>query len=485
MFGAKRFWVYPAKVNGLFQRVHRVSGTILIGILLLVPWVRIAGQPLFLMDIGARRFFMLGLVFTPRDALLLFLILITAAFTLFFFTAVYGRLWCGFGCPQTVFLEEFVRRIELAIEGDRGPRRKRDEGPWTAEKIRKKALKWSIFAVLAIVLGYSFMGFFDDSYQIWTGRAGTMTYAMGAAFSLIFFLDFAWFREQFCIYLCPYARIQGAMTDDDSIIIGYEGDRGEPRLNAALLKGGKPMEEFGDCVNCDRCVTVCPTGIDIREGFQLECISCARCIDACTEVLGRRNKPTLIKFASENELKGEPQRKLRPRTALYGAINTFAAIVAIVFVMKRPDFDMVIAPVRGGDSEVTAVGAAQNRYELTVFNNTMSERTFSFEVEGLDGASLVVPGQTITLQPTEQARVQAFVIVPRANVNNGKVQKFTIVGKSDLHTLRREATFRFFEGGPHATLANPGIFLSRICDPGEFAPSLPRGNDRRSDRSYL
>lgn len=485
MFGAKRFWVYPAKVKGVFQRLHRISGSMLIGLLLLVPWIRIAGQPLFMMDIGARRFFMLGLVFTPRDALLLFLILITAAFTLFFFTAVYGRLWCGFACPQTVFLEEFVRRIELAIEGDRGPRRKRDEGPWTAEKISKKAQKWTIFAALAIVLGYSFMGFFDDSYEIWTGRAGTMTYAMGAAFAFVFFLDFAWFREQFCIYLCPYARIQGAMTDDDSIIIGYEGDRGEPRLNAALLKGGKPMEEFGDCVNCDRCVTVCPTGIDIREGFQLECISCARCIDACTEVLGRRNKPTLIKFASENELKGEPQRKIRPRTVLYGAINTVAAIVALVFVIQRPDFDMVVSPIRGGDSELTSVGAAQNRYELTVFNNTMDERTFSFEVEGLNGASLVVPGQTITLPPADRTRVQAFVIVPRENIHRGEVLKFTIVGKSTSHTLRREATFRFFEGGPHATLASPDLHFAWVSDPGEPAAPLSSGDERRSGRPHL
>lgn len=485
MFGAKRFWVYPASVQGFFQRMHRISGTILIAILLFVPWIRIGGQPLLLIDIAARRFFMFGMVFTPRDSLLLLLFLITAAFTLFFFTAVYGRLWCGFACPQTVFLEEFVRRIELAIEGDRGVRRKRDEGPWTAEKVRKKALKWSIFAAIAAVLGLSFVGFFADSYKVWSGRADITAYIAAGFFAFIFFLDFAWFREQFCIYLCPYARIQGAMTDDDSIIIGYESDRGEPRLNAALLKAGKPMDEFGDCVNCDRCVTVCPTGIDIREGFQLECISCARCIDACTEVLGKRNKPTLIRFASENELRGEPQRKLRPRTVLYGAINTVAAIAALIFVLQRPDFDMVVAPVRGGDSEVTQTGSAQNRYEITVFNNTMTEQTFEFAVAGLEGASLVVPGGTMTLAPADRARVQAFVIVPRESLKDRRVSRFQIVGKSANHTLQQDVTFRFFAGEPHASMAGPDLYFAWLSDLREPSDAVPGDDARGPGRAEL
>ncbi len=484
MLGAKRFWVYPAKVDGFWQRVHRYSGAVLISILVGIPWIRIGGQPLLLFDLPVRRFFLGGLVFTPRDSFLLFLFLITAGFTLFFVTAMFGRLWCGFACPQTVLLEEFIRRIELVIEGDRGKRRKRDEGPWTADKALRKAAKWIVFAAIAIVIAFSLMGFFDSIYDIWTLKAGKATYAFAAAFAFVLFLDFAWFREQFCIYLCPYARFQGAMTDEHSLIIGYDGPRGEPRLNKEALKAGTPKSDFGDCVGCNRCVTVCPTGIDIRDGFQLECISCARCIDACTEVLGKRNKETLVRFASEASMQGKKAKPFRARTFIYGAINTVAAVTALVMILMRPAFDLAVAPVRNTLTGVTTSGMVQNRYELTLSNNTMHEKDFTFEIEGIEGGEIVVPGNVVVVPAADRLTLQVFILAPPESVSGGVVS-FTVVGRSEDRTIRRRATFRYFAGDSHASLANPGVSASRSGGSGEHAAALSRADARGPDRSQL
>lgn len=478
MIGAKRSWVYPARITGYFQKVHRVSGTILIFILCAIPWVRIAGVPLLMIDIPDRRLFLLGMVYTPRDSLLLFLFAITAVFTLSFFTALYGRLWCGFGCPQTVFLEEFVRRIEHRLEGNRGQRRRRDEGPWTAEKVRIKAMKWSIFMVLSLLLAFSVAGYFDSAYEIWSGKAAPATYVLALALATVLYLDFAWFREQFCIYLCPYARMQGVMVDEHSVVIGYEAPRGEPRLSKAVLKAGTPRSELGDCVGCDRCVAVCPTGIDIRDGFQLECISCARCIDACTEVLGRQDKPSLVRFGGQAELEGKGERKKwRFRPIVYGTINTVAALTALFIVVQRPAFDLAIEPVRNAEAMTTASGEVRERFAVRAFNNSMLERGIDLSVEGIEGARLAIPGGGLHLDPAGRDSVELFVVAPRASLNSGPTP-FTLVGSSDGEIIRREATFHYFERTQHASLANPRIPAARSSSRGEHTHTLAGAESR-------
>ena len=485
MFGARRIALYPASIQGTFQTIHRASGAALLAVLLLTPWIRISGVPLLQADLSARQFFLAGMVFTPRDSILLFLMLASAALALGLFTALWGRLWCGFTCPQTVMLEELVRRIETAIEGEAGTRRKRDRGPWTLDRSWRKAAKWGAFAAIAVFIAVHFMGFFADIHAIVGGTARQSTYVATAAFSVIMFLDFAWFREQFCNYLCPYARLQGVLTDRDSVVISYISTRGEPRLDKKAIRAGTPRDSFGDCVDCNRCVHVCPTGIDIRDGFQLECISCARCIDACEDVMGRQGLPNLITFASEAELEGKPRRHVRPRTLVYGALLTVIGVAATVFLVTRADFDATVMPSR----EVTSAtvmpdGRIQNLYQVALFNNTMNARSFTVSLEGVDGAEVIVPGGRITVEPAGRIATPVFVLAPPESLA-GRITPVTFLFQDGDATIRRPTTFRVLPENRHASLGPVRSGAPVAVRDGERHHDHPRGEAPRHGRGEL
>ena len=309
-----RLWVYAKRVTGRFQRLHRASGFVLMAILAVVPWSTIGGQPVFRIDLPARHLSILGTVFTAADGFNLVLVALLAAFSLFFFTALLGRLWCGWMCPQTVFLEEFVRPIEQLFEGDRRARMDRDAQGWTFDRIWRKAAKWTAFAALAWVISLMVMSIFEDPRLLWTGQGGVMDYTLAGIIAFGLFLDWAWFREQLCIYLCPYARFQGALTDEHSLVVSYDVARGEPR------GFGKEVADQGRCISCNKCVDVCPQGIDIRDGFQLECINCSRCVDACEDVMGRLGQSTLVRYSTQAADQGRQTSWLRGRTLAYAAI---------------------------------------------------------------------------------------------------------------------------------------------------------------------
>ena len=277
IFSGARRWVVPLASRGRFSSWHRRTAAVLFAILLVGPWLTWGGEPLVRFDVPARRVHLLGQLFQASDGVLLMLAALLAAFGLFFFTTIFGRLWCGYACPQSVFMINLVFPVEEWIEGPRGVRAARDRGPWTLGRAWRKLAKWSVLLVLAGVISASFMGFFQPAAEVWTGRASGTTYGVVGFFTFLWFWDFAWYREQTCNVVCPYARFQSALVDDESLVISYDAPRGEPRGRAAKARGG--------CIDCDRCVAVCPQGIDIRDGFQLECIACGKCIDACTDVI--------------------------------------------------------------------------------------------------------------------------------------------------------------------------------------------------------
>ena len=313
-FTGERKWVYPQHVTGRYQRVHRWAGRVLLAVLLVIPWISVGGHPAARVDLAARRVYALGATFTASDSFLLVLFALFAAFALFFFTSLYGRLWCGYACPQTVFLHELIHPIERVFEGDRVRRMRRDAGPWTMERAGRKLAKWVAFAAIAFVASMAFQSWFAGGPALWTGRAGRVDYALVGIFATAWFLDFAWFREQLCNYVCPYARLQGALTDGESQVVAYDWQRGDPR-------GGKDAAKQGACIDCDRCVNVCPQGIDIRNGYQLECINCARCVDACAGVQGKLGFPSLISYTTTDAItEGRPPRRIRTRTVAYAAL---------------------------------------------------------------------------------------------------------------------------------------------------------------------
>jgi cytochrome c oxidase accessory protein FixG len=434
-----RPWVYNAMSRGRFRRLHRLTGPVFLAILLLVPWINVAGAPLFRIELAARRVFLAGAMFTPLDTRFLLVLGLFAGFGVMLATALFGRVWCGYACPQTVFLEEIVRRIEFWIEGDRGARRKLDAGPWDARKIAKKAAKWSSFAAVSVVLGVSIVSFFADPRLLWTGQGTVAAYSVAGIFTAALYFDLAWFREQFCNYICPYARFQGALTDVHSLVIGYDPRRGEPRAGTRGVTA-KLAASTGSCVDCNRCVMVCPQGIDIRNGYQLECIACGHCSDACTEVMGRQGHKSLITYTTEAELQGVPKPKRRVRPMVYGGLMTGLAVAGLAMLLARHSFEVRVTRTRGTDFGVTADGRHQNMFDGHVWNNTLRERQFTISVDGIDGAEVIASPNPLTLGPGEHRVMPVLVVVP-SGATAARSTPFDFVVESDDGQLTRHTTF--------------------------------------------
>ena len=414
--------LYPLSVKGRFQRLHRWTGLALQAFLFITPWITVAGHPAVQFDIGARRAFILGEVFTPRDTIFLVILGLFSAFSLFFFTALYGRLWCGYACPQTVFLEEWVRPIEQLLEGDRGVRMARDRKPMHFDRAWRKVGKLIAFAALAAVVGMTFVSWFTGARPLWTGGSSTTAYGVVAALSGVMFLDFAWFREQFCNYLCPYARFQGALADDGSLVVAYQVELGEPRKGT------------GACISCEKCVAVCPQGIDIREGFQLECITCARCVDACQGVMEKQGHPeSLIVY---KPLVKRPA--LRPRTFAYGSLLTALAVALVVLVVKREPLDATVARAPGSLYTIDADGWVRNTFFLRLSNNSLDPIDVSI-ASNMSGAEVLVP--PVHLEPTESGMAPVVVRLPPAAVRERTLPLEFVVSTGETR-LEIETTFK-------------------------------------------
>ena len=320
-------FLFPADPQGRFTRARRLSALGLIAFYLSLPWIKINGYPAVFLDVAERRFHLFGVTLAAQDMWLLFFVITGVGFSLFFVTALLGRVWCGWACPQTVFLDHVYRRIERWIDGDAVQRRALQNAPLSAVKVFKRTLKHTLYVLVSATITHLFLAYFVSLPEVWSmvraapaehwGAFGFIAVATG-----ILYFNFAWFREQLCIVICPYGRIQSALIDDHSLVIGYDTARGEPRGKSGTIGAG-------DCIGCNRCVHVCPTGIDIRQGLQMECIGCTACIDTCDDVMTRLNRPPgLIRYDSQKAFAGGRTRWLRPRTILYGVLLVIGATVA-------------------------------------------------------------------------------------------------------------------------------------------------------------
>ncbi len=431
-----REWVYTAWVDGHYRRLRRATSLVLIAFLFGLPWMRIRGLPALELDLQARTLYAFGGVFRPTDSILLVIATLMLGLVLFLSTALWGRIWCGYACPQTVFLEEWVRALEHRIEGSRGVRRARDQGPWTWDKAWRKALKWSLFLLAAFVLSMSLVSFLTGAPDLWSGQVTWVAWAWVGSLTAIWFADFAWFREQLCNYLCPYARIQGALTDDESLVVSYDRRRGEPRK----VKGEawKP----GSCISCDRCVVVCPAGIDIREGYQLECVNCARCVDACTGVMDRLGHPTLVRYTTQAEEEGRRRRVLRPRTAAYGSLLGVLALALVVTLATSQDLEVTVNRAPGSLYTIDSDGAVRNTYLVRVANTSGhggAVEEVTIEVSGLPEAEVLIP--PIGLRPDEDRTVPMIIRMDPGQVEQRTTDLVVTVtsGSSEVH---RRATFK-------------------------------------------
>ena len=425
---AKRQKIYPRQVHGIFQYLRITAVAALLGIFYGFPWLDWNGHQSVLFDLPARKFYIFGWTFWPQDFIYLAGLLIIAGLSLFFFTALAGRLWCGYACPQTVWTETFIW-IEQWVEGDRLQQMKLDKAPMSWRKFRIKATKHALWIAFAAFTGFTFVSFFTPRTELWHNL---VTFQLGPweSFWMVFYGFATWgnagfLREQVCLYMCPYARFQSAMFDRDTLVISYDTARGEPRGSRKRSVDHR-ARGMGDCIDCTMCVQVCPTGIDIRKGLQYECIGCAACIDACDDVMDRMKYPRgLIRYTTENTIAGKTTHVLRPRIVLYGMILLAITISLGVAIASRIPLELDVMRDRNQLFRETSDGLIENVYTLTIINMDPAAHVYRLTAEG-------IPGLVLDMD-TDEIRVDA-----------GSVLNLPIrlrAREGDLHARSSEVAF--------------------------------------------
>ena len=444
-----KYNIHPADVKGSFTLRRRLTAWVLILIYILLPWIKINGYPAVFLDLDKRQFHFMGLTLFTQDFWVLFFFISGLAFTLFVLSSIVGRVWCGWFCPYTVFLEHLYRRIERFVDGDAPKRRRLDEAPMNKTKFFKRAIKWSFYVLVSFILAHVFLSYFISIPGVWSnitdGPAEHITeFLFILAFTGIFTFCFGWFREQFCIILCPYGRFQSALTDDQTVTVFYDYNRGEPRGKMSKNTDKK----LGDCIDCRRCVNVCPTGIDIRNGLQLECVACSACVDACNEIMTKVNRPKgLIRYDSSAGISTGKRKILRPRLFLYMIFTAIGlGVLGAVFVSKAKPFHAGITRVMGTTYTANEQGV-RNQYQIKLTNKRNQDITYTYKLINSPGFELSAGTNTITLGPLQKDTV-TFTVFSPVDQYKGSADIFIDVTSED--GTQSELTARFL--GPAATL---------------------------------
>lgn len=437
--------VYSREVSGRFARLRIAAVVVLLGLYYGIPWLQWNNRQAVLFDLPARKFYLFGLTLFPQDFYLLTWLLIIAALSLFFFTALAGRLWCGFACPQTVWTETFLW-MERLVEGNRSQQIKLDQAPWSAAKIARKVAKQALWICFAIFTGFTFVGYFSSIRAL--GLAMLTAHLGGWEFFWVAFYGFATYgnagflREQVCKYMCPYARFQSAMFDRNTLIISYDAKRGEPRASRA--RGAIRAAGQGDCVDCTLCVQACPTGIDIRQGLQYECIACAACIDACDSVMDKLGSPRgLVRYSTQAEIDGQPRRVIRPRVVLYaGALSLLVAGFAYALAHRAP-VDIDVLRDRNTLYRELDDGRIENVFSIRIINKDQRGHAFKLSTRGLEHATLDTDSAAPFVAAEEVRTVIVRVQIPGGEEHGGR--DFSMIAESldDAH-IRVANHARFF-----------------------------------------
>lgn len=435
-FLIRRDWIYPADLTGRFRTWRKRMGYGLIAFFALTPWLHIGGLPAVQIDLPGRRLLLLGSVFTPHDSWALALMGLMAAICMFFFAAVFGRVWCGWACPQTVWMDWLYRPIERAIEGKAAKRKKMDSKPrseWPASWWARKVAKHVAFALATAFIVGVFMSWFVGGPRMLRGDLSAAGWSVAGFIFFLGFLNAAWFREQLCTYACPYARFQGALMSEKSLLVAYDEQRGEPR------KEGK-VRDGGDCISCMRCVDVCPAGVDIRDGDQLSCIACASCVDACDEVMIKIGKPKgLIRYTTDRDATGPSPLRLETlgkRSFAYAAILLVLLVGLVYGVATRSPITVAVA--RAVSTEIFRElpnGDVANQLTLHISNRDNSDHSFTVR-SATDGVVVTVPGLPWAVGWGAEERLQAFVSAPADRFEDGRLAAVILVERDDGAAVR-------------------------------------------------
>ncbi len=442
--------IYPRSVSGLFSRWRWVFVWLTQLVFYGLPWLEWGQRQAVLFDLGARRFYIFGLVLYPQDFIYLTGLLVISALALFLFTAVAGRLWCGYACPQTVYTEIFLW-IEHRIEGDRSARMRLDAGPWSLNKIARKGGKHGVWLAVALWTGFTFVGYFTPIHELgqeflqWRMTSWEVFWVIFYGFAT--YGNAGFMREQVCKYMCPYARFQSAMFDKDTLIVTYDEARGEPR-GARSRKADPAALQLGACVDCTLCVQVCPTGIDIRKGLQYECIGCGACADVCDTVMDKMGYARgLVKYSTQNAIKNKWTQAetwkhvFRPRVLVYTAILAAICIAMMVSLAVRTPFKVDVVRDRGVMARIVAGGMIENVYRLQIMNATEAEQHYRITVSGLPGLALASE-EEVVVDSTQSRWVVVRLQLPYEAAAAGTHPiHFEITARDSSAQLREKSVF--------------------------------------------
>ncbi len=434
-----RKWIYPKKPSGKWYDLRKYLSYVLLLALFATPWLRIGGEPVLMLNIIERRFVILGNIFWPQDFFIFGIATVTLILFVVLFTVAFGRIFCGWFCPQTIFMEMLFRRIEYWIEGDWKHQQKLANQEWNAEKIRKKALKHFLFILISFVISNTFLAYIIGSDELVAIVTDTPSEHIVGLISIIIFTGvfygvFAKLREQVCTNICPYGRLQGVLLDRNSMIVAYDHVRGEGRSswrkNEDRAAAGK-----GDCIDCNACVDVCPTGIDIRNGTQLECINCTACMDACDHIMDRVGlEKGLVRYASENSIVDKTPFVLTTRMKAYGAVLTVLTTILFILIFTRSDVGVTVLRTPGMLFQTQEDGRISNLYQYKVINKTNGDMPLEFRLLNKEG-ELKLVGELPTLETQGVAEGALFIMLPMDQLDGMKSKlKIGVYSNDELLT---------------------------------------------------
>lgn len=458
----KRIWLYPKKPSGKFTNYRIWLSYLYFVILFGLPFIKVNGEPFFLFNIIERNFIIFGMHFGPQDFYLFAIAMLILLVFIILFTVVFGRLFCGWICPQTVFMELVYRRIEYAIDGDANAQKKLDAAPWTTDKIIKRLAKHAIFFGIAVLIANTFLAYIIGLDEVLKIINDPISKHFGGfvamiIFSFVFYLVFARLREQVCTTICPYGRLQGVMLDNKSLVVAYDFVRGEPRgkiqKNKSLEATGTDgngteylttiQNKLGDCIDCKLCIHVCPTGIDIRNGTQLECVNCTACMDACDEVMEKVNRPTgLIRLDSIEGIEKGKHKLFNARTKAYTAVLAVLIGVEVVLFSLRSDVEVLFLRVGGQLSQEQNDGTVSNLYNYQMINKTADSLSVQFKMlEPSAGTFEIVGGKTPTVGKNNKSEGAIFIKMPKDKIESGKNKLVIGVYSGDKLITKVKTTF--------------------------------------------
>lgn len=419
----RRRWIFPTRPNGrLYNLRSWLSGLYLV-LLFGLPFIQVNGEPLFLMNVVERKFILFGMIFWPQDFFIFGLGMLIFIVFVALFTVIFGRVFCGWACPQTIFMEMLFRRMEYWIEGDANYQKALKKMPWNREKIFKKAAKYTLFFILSFLIANTFLSYIIGVKEVMKIATEPIALHKGGfaaimIFTTVFFFVYSWFREQVCIIVCPYGRMQGVLLDKESIVVAYDYQRGEPRHKF----NKREPEAKGDCIDCDLCVKVCPTGIDIRNGTQLECINCTACMDACDHMMNSVKRPTgLIRYASERGIAESKPLRFTTRMKAYSAVLLVLIGIEVYLLSTRSDYDATVLRAKGMLYQEQPDGKISNLYTIKLVNKTRDSMPVTLKVENMNGEIQVV-GKALGVKEENVSQGEFFVLLNPSDLHQRKTK---------------------------------------------------------------